>query len=392
MIAVIADDFTGAAEIGGIGLRYGLKVVIATHLEAGETADLLVVPTDTRSLKAEEAAGLTEELTRQILCLEPEFVFKKVDSTLRGNIAREIEAMLKVLGKQMAILVPENPGLGRIVQNGHYYIQGVPINETFFAITPGFPEGSSSVVDIINKGNIPVVSRAIGDELPLEGIIVGDASSQTDLSEWARHIGCDCFLAGGAGFFNTLLAHLLSRQEADRNETLLLRDKSLFVMGSLFPRSEGILSKNGGKGPKRMNMPEEIYKNKEFSENSLEQWADEIIQHLDQADTAIISMDHEPHDEPGLSKRLSQNIGQVVRKIMDKTNLNNILIEGGATTFEILKSLNIIKLYPYKELGLGIIQMKVGAYPGLSITTKPGSYDWPENIKFEKTGKGNTVA
>ena len=33
MIVVIADDFTGAAEIGGIGLKYGLKVVIETNLE-----------------------------------------------------------------------------------------------------------------------------------------------------------------------------------------------------------------------------------------------------------------------------------------------------------------------------------------------------------------------
>lgn len=33
MIAVIADDFTGAAEIGGIGLHYELKVEIATAVK-----------------------------------------------------------------------------------------------------------------------------------------------------------------------------------------------------------------------------------------------------------------------------------------------------------------------------------------------------------------------
>jgi hypothetical protein len=31
MIAVIADDFTGAAEICGIGLRHGLNVILETE-------------------------------------------------------------------------------------------------------------------------------------------------------------------------------------------------------------------------------------------------------------------------------------------------------------------------------------------------------------------------
>jgi uncharacterized protein YgbK (DUF1537 family) len=51
MIAVIADDFTGAAELAGISLRYGLKVELCVGKVEYKNADVLVVSTDSRSLK-----------------------------------------------------------------------------------------------------------------------------------------------------------------------------------------------------------------------------------------------------------------------------------------------------------------------------------------------------
>src|SRR5882757_10096749 len=43
MIAVIADDLTGAAELGGIGLRYGLSVEVNMDVNLSTKADLLVI-------------------------------------------------------------------------------------------------------------------------------------------------------------------------------------------------------------------------------------------------------------------------------------------------------------------------------------------------------------
>ena len=64
MIAVIADDFTGAAEIGGIGLKYGLNVIIETKVQEVSEADLLVIATDTRSLSADQASLEIEKITK----------------------------------------------------------------------------------------------------------------------------------------------------------------------------------------------------------------------------------------------------------------------------------------------------------------------------------------
>ncbi len=384
MIAVIADDFTGAAEIGGVGLRYGLKVVIETSVQAYSVADLLIIATDLRSLPPGEASRKIKEITRQVMQLNPGFMFKKLDSVLRGNIAVEIDAQLSVLGKKRAILVPGNPGLGRTIENGHYYINGIPLNRTFFASSTDFPRNSSSVIDIIERNKIGISSRSVTDDLPDAGIVVGDVSSQGDLSAWAGRIDDETLAAGGAGFFDVILGNFYPEREQPGKETRCLDGRSLFILGSRYPKDQKMIEKVNGRGLVRMNMPEAIYRNRDFDPALILAWAEEIAEKLNGGTSVVVTIEHESHDEPGLSRRIRANIGQVVRKVIDRAKIDNLLIEGGATTSEILRNLGIYRLYPYRELGLGIIQMKVEKYPDLCITTKPGSYSWPDNIEFVK--------
>ncbi|MBO7232368.1 MAG: hypothetical protein J6V16_04355, partial [Bacteroidales bacterium] len=60
MISIIADDFTGAAEVAGICLRRGVSVSFLTDIPDVETieevdTDVLVIAEDTRSFTAEGA-------------------------------------------------------------------------------------------------------------------------------------------------------------------------------------------------------------------------------------------------------------------------------------------------------------------------------------------------
>ena len=66
-------------------------------------------------------------------------MFKKVDSVLRGPVAAEIEAALDGLGLDRAVLVPANPSRGRIIRDGAYFMDGVPLDETEFADDPMHP-------------------------------------------------------------------------------------------------------------------------------------------------------------------------------------------------------------------------------------------------------------
>ena len=48
-----------------------------------------------------------------------------------------------------------------------------------------------------------------------------------------------------------------------------------------------------------MNMPEEIYRDRDFDPALLDRWANEIIRQIDLKDKVIISIDHEKNDESG---------------------------------------------------------------------------------------------
>ena len=87
MIAVIADDITGAAEIAGIAYDHGLKVILTRHLgEQLPVCDVLVCITNTRSLPKEKAVAQALPLGRRLKALGGDTVSKKTDSVQRGDV------------------------------------------------------------------------------------------------------------------------------------------------------------------------------------------------------------------------------------------------------------------------------------------------------------------
>ena len=183
MIAVIADDFTGAAEIGGIGLRHGLDVVIVTEDISQTTADLVVYATNSRSLEAEEASELILDVTRQLQQLNPLFIYKKIDSVLRGHVSEELHAQMKSSGKNRSIVVAANPVFKRTISDGIYYINDIPLDQTSFSSDPEFPVISALVKDNVGDNSVCTGLKP-GDHLPDSGIVIGDATGLDDLEMW----------------------------------------------------------------------------------------------------------------------------------------------------------------------------------------------------------------
>ena len=77
------------------------------------------------------------------------WVYKKVDSVLRGQVVAELEAMMPQLGLKRALLVPANPALGRTISDGEYFIHGRPIHKTEFARDAEHPRLSPRVLDLM---------------------------------------------------------------------------------------------------------------------------------------------------------------------------------------------------------------------------------------------------
>ena len=354
MIAVLADDFTGAAELAGISLRYGLKVELCVGEVEYKNADVLVVSTDSRSLKKNEAIRSTEELLKKILQLKPKLVYKKIDSVLRGYVLEEAEVQMKLMNKSRAFIMPANPLLRRTIKNGEYFVDGVKITETGFAHDPEFPIKTDSVKEILNS-KVEVLKS--NDELQGKGIVVGEVSKFEDYSYWADKVNEETVLVGAGDFFTALLNKYYQPQQQKQFE---MQSPHLYVCGTAFKERKEFIKKLSCVSW----LPEIV------SENWFKKTAD-IIRNKQKVAIAI----NESAD-PALSLRT--RMAKAVKEIVTREKIKEIFVEGGSTAASILQELNIKNLEPTDELSRGVVRMKTG---DLFITVKPGSYELPESIK-----------
>ncbi len=364
MIAVIADDFTGAAELGGIGLRHGLSVVISTETGASTDADLLVIDADTRSVDETQAVKTIDTITRNLVKQKPEFIYKKTDSVLRGHIVAELKAQLKVLGFSKALLVAPNPDLGRTIKNGIYFFNGEPVHESSFSNDPEFGIISSDVYKMLQADRHDLQVIAKNDPMPSSGIMVGEAGEMDDLSFWATRCGKDILPAGAAGFFSAILdARKINGGRKINPEPV--GGRSLYVCGTTFNESREAIGKIAKEGGPVSYLPDAEYK----------LWYERIRQQLDTYGKVIVAIDPEREYEDALSLR--ERMAMVVEKLLRSVTIGELIIEGGSTARAVLTKLKYKNFFPVCELATGVVRMKVKEQPGIFVTVKPGSYTWP---------------
>src|SRR5690349_20260005 len=88
-IFALADDLTGALEVGA---KFA-GAAVTTRLAWDCRSDAMVIDTETRHAPPDAAAAVIRRLACAAHELRARFVFKKTDSTLRGNIGVELSAL-----------------------------------------------------------------------------------------------------------------------------------------------------------------------------------------------------------------------------------------------------------------------------------------------------------
>jgi uncharacterized protein YgbK (DUF1537 family) len=370
MIAIIADDLSGAAEMAGICLRFGLTVQLCTENIGATTADVLIVSTDSRSMSALEAIAITESVCRKVLSLQPTFIYKKVDSVLRGYVAEELQVQMKLMGKKAAILLPANPSLGRTIQQGLYYIEGKPVHTTSFVNDPEFPIKDASIATMCNDGSIKVLKPT--DALLEEGIAVGEVSSEPDLIFWASKSLEKYVVAGAGDFFNAILQQRYTQKEQSGCSFQL---PFLYVCGTTYKRSvEEVLAITKGKN---VIAYLEINPKKEDAIIN-EDWLKRCRDILQAEQKLVIAFDQATLP-PHISAVFLRNyMAAAVKEIVENNPIKEMLVEGGSTANAVLKMLNMDAIHPINEVMRGVVRMQSNQ---LYITVKPGSYSLPTPIK-----------
>jgi D-threonate/D-erythronate kinase len=380
MIVVIADDLTGAAELGGIGLRYNLNVEVALEVNPSSTADLLVISTDTRSKSEADAVAEMAKVSKDVLSLRPEIVFKKVDSVLRGHIVPELTVQMEVLKRDTALLVPANPALGRTIEDGIYHVHGKPLAETAFKDDPEFPLRSSVITQILPTRVIPLKVRKHSETLDETGIIVGEASNKGDLDEWTRHSNNRMLLAGGSGFFSALLASLNIKEKKAPAEVRPFQGNKLYVCGTAFTSSAIRVSAIANKTGLVHYLPASLVSNTQVTRADIQTFSGKVSKQINEHGTAVIAIAPQSVGSGTTALQLRERMALLVRYIFEEAKIDELIIEGGSTASAIFNTLEFKRLFPLNEYAPGVIRCRAEEPENLYITLKPGSYNWPKEV------------
>jgi len=125
-IFILADDLTGAADTASRCRAAGLPATIfLSPPHPPLPAGVVAFTSDSRHLSAEEAARRVLEVAAPLVNKSARW-YKKIDSTLRGNIGAELDALLELLDAPAALVCPAFPAQGRGLVNGHLVAPGGP--------------------------------------------------------------------------------------------------------------------------------------------------------------------------------------------------------------------------------------------------------------------------
>ncbi|MEN4882657.1 four-carbon acid sugar kinase family protein [Pantoea agglomerans] len=223
-VLVIADDFTGANDAGSGLAQAGARVHVLFGTEAPlpeDAADVLVISTDSRAVSASQAAERVAQVVQHFAAqLRQGWLFKKIDSTLRGNIGAETAAALRASGKRLALVAPAVPRLGRTTHEGKVWVNQRLLTDTEFASDPKTPILSARVLDQMQidgtEIDLPTLRSDRLDAVlaAAHGVVVVDAENEADLARLiiaAARLTEKPLLVGAAGLSDALGAALSVR-------------------------------------------------------------------------------------------------------------------------------------------------------------------------------------
>ena len=156
---VYADDFTGAAALGGALRELSVDSFVANappdwSLPGQKIPELLILNSATRDAGVPTTRKIVRGLLESQSTLAPMTLLFRVDSTMRGNIAtiaREAGAFLaERTGREALICVSiANPQAGRTVEGGQLRISGVLASDTELAQDPTWKVTTSDVAEFL---------------------------------------------------------------------------------------------------------------------------------------------------------------------------------------------------------------------------------------------------
>jgi len=390
---IIADDFTGANDTGVQLKKRGLKTDVIFEFTCVENQEKsIVIDTESRGLSSKKAYDAVELKIKDAFKNNFNYVYKKVDSTLRGNIVSEIKAVDKHYNADIIIFAPAYPESKRTTINGIQKLNGIPVTETEIAKDPRNPVLIDNINILLENEFKEQVTHVYLKEIRENKMDISkgriytfDAETNEDLIAIVRKVitySKKILWVGSAGLAESILKVKMPTKPV------------LAVIGSISEVSRNQLYYAQSKGINIINVDiENILKS-----NDTSQIVYDAIEKINQGLEVIIAstykrMDYEKAILTGRSlgytkdevSAFTQNIlGEITEKIIKKCKILGIFLTGGDTAIGIIKKLGVSGSSIKQEVMTGIPLMTLygGKYQGLKVITKAGAFGEENAIEY----------
>ena len=429
-LGIVADDLTGATTLGVLLARSGLKTAAFFDTESFSRNEVeypaMVVSSDSRPLPKAEAQHQVSAAVQQLQARGAHYFTKRIDTTLRGGIGFEIDAMLEQLPLEtVAVVVPAMPQSRRILVGGYSVIDSVALSRTDVARDVRTPVTESWVPGLLaaqthhQVGHISLSSVMKGEaqiEIDLQEqqqrgvrVIVVDAITVEDVDAIAGAVVALNWnvlavdpgpfterLAVRRGLMREARAAALAPQTAEQQ-----RGSILVVAGSATPVTKKQLQYLIANDPRVCHIPvdaELLVDKKNAAEIEVQRVVQHARQCIPQQQNALFVFEsaltgrlldlQEEEQRFGLShgkaaENINQGLGSIVREVLNCAGgeIKGLYMTGGDTMVNVLKELGAtgIEMIDYVIPQTDMVRIIGGDYAGLICVGK-GGLTGPEDI------------
>jgi len=407
---LIADDLTGGADAGAQFAKRGLRTLLISLLDDATIdfpkhthPDILVINTDSRGLSPEKASLKVSNLLKHLDQNLFPIIYKKIDSTLRGNVGYEIDAILKETKESLCFMAPTYPEQNRTLVGGILIVGEKPLALTEVAQNTASPIQESHVykilqnqsqhnvgwIDLTHVASSPERLRKRVDEEQKMGnqIIIFDAVSRGDLKnivETAFRIERIPLFVGSAGLAEEVAKKLIPFREKEPQKITPLKH-ILMVSGTASsvthqqleqverrPLPSFRLNRSSITGEDRKTQEE----NKELTKKIANALSQGIT--ILKAPSEMLSL----KDSPGapIHLRITKTLASVALFALEASKIKPsdlaLILTGGETAQHVLNGLKTEGIEIEGELLEGIVRGHLigGDWGGLTVVTKAGAF------------------
>jgi uncharacterized protein YgbK (DUF1537 family) len=382
-VVIVADDLTGALDVAGPFANRGHPTWVAVdHRQVDGAqfsgAEVLSVNATSRHLPATLAAALVAETVERLCPPDTEILIKKIDSTLRGNVAAETLAAMHAARRPNGIVIPAFPAQGRTVAQAMVHVQGVPLPQTSFARDALSPPPREPLDHVFRAAAPGALVQAVPPEGPFElsargkqqRIYVVDSASQADLDTAVATLGDrlrHCVLVGSAG----IAAAVAQGCMRDRPHAPLphVRGDVLVVVGSRAEQSAAqveVLAQQPDVGvfpaPNGQLLDEAILR--------------------DRRPVAVLRAAAAAEGRVADAADVARNLAQNALRVLQARRVDALLATGGDTAIAILHCLGVAALQVMGDLlpGIPYARLERPERP-LWLITKAGGFGTPQTMR-----------